>query len=170
MNLDQLKTGLWGYKKSSVYAYITNLEEEFFAKLSEKDSQQKKSEEQYQARIADLEQELRSVREQLAQQQSEKMEIASTLVAATQYGETLRKEAQEKVQEEREEWERALAAMESELDQYHAQIIEIRETLRKFLLDAEEQSQVLEQQVETVQSACPSHNMTLFERKRTIET
>ena len=32
MKLDQLKKGFWGYKKASVYEYITMMEEEFSEK------------------------------------------------------------------------------------------------------------------------------------------
>lgn len=42
MNLDQLQTGFFGYKKFSVYEYITMMEEEFSTKLSEKDATYKK--------------------------------------------------------------------------------------------------------------------------------
>ena len=37
MRLDELKKGLWGYKKEGVYRYIMNLEEESSQKLAEKD-------------------------------------------------------------------------------------------------------------------------------------
>lgn len=41
MKLDQLKKGFWGYKKASVYEYITMMEEEFSEKLAEKVTEQK---------------------------------------------------------------------------------------------------------------------------------
>ena len=170
MKLDQLKKGLWGYQKASVYAYITMAEEEFSAKLAEKDSRHAASEEQYRSRIDVLEQELRAVKEQLEQQRSEKMEIASTLVAATQYAETLRREAEETRQKERQAWEQELTAAQRELEQYRGQISNVRELLHTFLRGMDDQAQGVEQQVEAVQAACPSHNMTLFERKRESET
>lgn len=166
MKLDQLEKGFWGYKKSSVYTYITMAEEEFSAKLSEKDNQYKKNEEQYRARIAELEEELYTLKEQMDKQKNEKIEIASTLIAATQYGEILRREASEKVQKEQEKWERDLAEMVSELDRYRTQVAKIREALRALLLGMDEQSEELEQQMEAVQSDCPTHNMTLFARKK----
>lgn len=41
MKLDQLKKGFWGYKRASVYEYITMMEEEFSEKLAEKVTEQK---------------------------------------------------------------------------------------------------------------------------------
>jgi predicted nucleic acid-binding Zn-ribbon protein len=166
MKLDQLKKGLWGFQKASVYAYITMAEEEFSAKLAEKDSRLEASEEQYRGRVEALEQELRTVKEALEQQRSEKMEIASTLLAATQYAETLRREAEETARKEREAWERQLAAAQRELEQYRRQVSGVRELLATLLRGMDDQTQDLEQKMEAVQATCPSHNMSLFERKR----
>lgn len=165
MKLDQLKKGLWGYRKTDVYAYITEAEQEFSARLAEQESQHQKSEQQYLERIDALEQELRAVKEQLEQQRSEKMEIASTLMAATQYGESLRRDAREQARREREDWERQLDDARRELDQYRGRIAAVRETVCAALHAMEDQTQDAEQQVEAVEAVCPSHNMTLFERK-----
>lgn len=163
MKLDQLKKGLWGYQKASVYEYITMAEEEFSTKLAEKDAQHQKSEKQYQARIDALEQELRTVKEQLEQQRNEKLAIASTLVEATQYADALRQEAREQEQKEREAWEEKLAAAQQELEQYRGQVSQVRKMVRALLESMDGQAQGVEQQMEAV--ACPDHNMTLFERK-----
>lgn len=56
--------------------------------------------------------------------------------------------------------------MVSELDRYRTQVAKIRETLRALLLAMDERSEKLEQQMEAVQSDCPTHNMTLFARKK----
>ena len=46
MNLDNLQKGFFGYKKSSVYEYISSMEEEFSERLLEKDEDTKKKEEE----------------------------------------------------------------------------------------------------------------------------
>ena len=166
MKLDELKKGLWGYQKASVYAYISMTEEQFSAKLAETESQYKEGERQYQTRIEELERELAAVRKQLDQQQSEKLEIATTLIEATQYGTAMRREAEEKSKKEREAWEEQLSAAQKELEKYRSQISTVRELLQTFLQGTEEQAGEMEQQVERVQSDCPSHNMILFERKQ----
>lgn len=165
MKLDQLKKGLFGYKKSSVYECVAAMEEEFFEKLSAKDAASRSSEEQYQKRIADLEEALRQVREELERRKNEQMEIAATLMEATRYAEALRQKAEEQTRREREAWEQSLAASQKELDQYQAQVANIREVFCSLLRAVEEQSQAFELQVEAVKAACPEHNMTLFERK-----
>lgn len=71
MKLDQLKKGFWGYKKASVYEYITMMEEEFSEKLAEKVTEQKTQEEQYRTQIAALEKELSRVRKELEEQKKE---------------------------------------------------------------------------------------------------
>ena len=106
------------------------------------------------------------MRKQLDQQQSEKLEIATTLIEATQYGTAMRREAEEKAKKEREAWEEQLSAAQKELEKYRSQISTVRELLQTFLQGTEEQAGEMEQQVERVQSDCPSHNMILFERKQ----
>jgi len=171
MKLDELKKGLWGYKKASVYAYITMMEEEFSTKLLEKDTQHQKSVEEYQAHIDALEQELHTVKQQLRhlEQNNEKMEIASTLIAATQYGEALRKEAEETAQKERQAWEVKLASAQRELEQYQGQIAQVQDLLHRFLENMDKQAQDVQQQAKAVQASSPDHNMTLFERKQEPE-
>ena len=112
MKLDQLKKGFWGYKKASVYEYITMMEEEFSEKLAEKVTEQKTQEEQYRTQIA---------------------------------------------------------ALEKELNQYHKQIAKVREMVCGMLQSMDAQSEEVEMQIRTVKSACPRHNMTLFERNPTEE-
>lgn len=48
MHLDQLKKGLWGYRKDSVFQYIASQEEVFSQKLLEKDAQAEGAARQYQ--------------------------------------------------------------------------------------------------------------------------
>lgn len=169
MKLDQLKKGFFGYKKASVYEYISLMDEEFSAKLLEKEAEYRKGEEQYRERIIALEEELNQVRDQLEQQRKEQMTIASTLMEATRYGESLRQAAQAREQKEREAWEKKLAENEKEINKYHEQIKSVREMFGSLLRAMDEQIQTVEQKAEAVKSSCPSHNMTLFERKNDAE-
>ena len=68
MHLDQLKKGLWGYRKDSVFQYIASQEEVFSQKLLEKDAQAEGAARQYQERIQALEEENRKLRQKLAEQ------------------------------------------------------------------------------------------------------
>ena len=165
MKFDQMKKGFFGYQKASVYEYITKIEEEFSSKFMEKEEQYQQNEEQYRNRIAKLEEELREVREQLEQKREEQMTIASTLLDATRYAESLRQEAEEKREEENKKWAEELAAKQRELNQYYAQILNVREMFCNLLQDMEEQASRFENQVEMVKTAAPGRNMALFERK-----
>ena len=57
MTLQELKTGLFGYQKAGVYQYITELEEQFSAQMLERE----KRIQQYEGRIAELEQHLKTL-------------------------------------------------------------------------------------------------------------
>ena len=169
MKFDQMKKGFFGYQKASVYEYIAMVEEEFSSKLMEKEEQYQQNEEQYQKKIARLEEELREMREQLEQKREEQMTIASTLLDATRYAETLRQETEEKIQAENRKWEEELAAKQRELNQYYAQILNVREMFCNLLHDMEERAGGFEHQIEMVKAAAPGRNMTLFERKDMAE-
>ena len=55
MKAEELKTGLWGFKKFSVYQYITSLEESFSSKLLEKDEENRAALVREQQRAQELE-------------------------------------------------------------------------------------------------------------------
>ena len=60
--MEELKRGLWGYKKDAVFQYITEQEEAFSQKLMEKEVQAQQAGQQAQARIQSLERENRELR------------------------------------------------------------------------------------------------------------
>ena len=73
------------------------------------------------------------------------------------------------MREERAEWEKKLEEGAKELNQYHKQIAKVREMVCGMLQSMDAQSEEVEMQIRTVKSACPRHNMTLFERNPTEE-
>ena len=164
MNLDHLSKCIWGYRKSSVYEYVAILEEEFSSKMLEKDSERKESEAQYRARITELEEELRRVNEELSKQKSEEAAIASALVEAAKYGESMREELRAKSERELAEWEKKLSEKNRELDEYGSNIRQIRQVFRDLLREMDEKAQEYEKKVESVKTARPGRNMTLFKR------
>ena len=169
MKLDQLKKGFFGYKKASVYEYIAMMEEEFSAKLSAKESEYKENEEKYSERIKLLEEELKNTKEELEENKKAQMTIASTLMEATRYRDTLCKDADKRAEEERKKWEKELAQRRKELDKYQAQVSSLKEMLLGLLQKMEDEAEEFDSRIEYVKSACPSHNMTLFERKKESE-
>ncbi len=166
MKLENLKKGLFGYQKASVYVCIAAIEEEFSNKLMEKEAQAKKEGEQYQIRIQQLEKELRNVRQECEKLKNEQMIISNTLLDAKRYAETLKKETEEKERTARQQLEEAIAQKQQEVNQYANQIQNIRETFRKLLNQLDAEVQGMEQQVETLKEEAPNRNMVLFQRKK----
>ena len=62
MRMNDLKTGIWGYKKESVYNYIVSLEEEAARKMAQRDLEAEEVKQEYEKRVAELEKELETVR------------------------------------------------------------------------------------------------------------
>lgn len=166
MRLDELKTGLFGYKKNGVYEYVTSLEEEFSLRMTEKDAQAKKNEEEYQHKINRLEKELEELRHQYEAQKNQQLMIGSTLLEAKRYAASLMQQADLKKQKEYEEWENELSQKKQELNEYHAKIINIREMFCNLLTSMDKKTNELDKQVQILKDDCPSRNMSLFERKK----
>lgn len=165
MNLDNLQKGFFGYKKSSVYEYISSMEEEFSERLLEKDGDAKKKEEEYKEKIRQLESELQDVRKQLDGCKKEQMMIGDTLMDAKRYAEELKKKAYEEEEKERRKWEQAVAQNNLELDNYQKKISEVREHLIKTLQNMDEKAAELGTQIQEIKEECPNRNMTLFKLK-----
>ena len=90
MKIEDLKVGFWGYKKFSVYQYITHLEEQFSAKLLEKDEENRSLLEKERQRSQKLEEELKNLRKQYEVQRDEQLLVANTLMEARRYAERLK--------------------------------------------------------------------------------
>ena len=84
MRLEELKKGFWGYQKDAVFQYITQQEEAFTQKMTEKDAQLERTDRQaleqdlaelarYKEKAADLRKAVQAAMEGL-EQQAEKME------------------------------------------------------------------------------------------------
>lgn len=64
--MTELKTGIIGYKKGSVYNYIVSLEEEAARKMAKRDQEAEQAKQAYEKRVSELEQELEIAREEKA--------------------------------------------------------------------------------------------------------
>ncbi|MBM6830189.1 hypothetical protein H9X85_11410 [Anaerotignum lactatifermentans] len=165
MELDKLQKGFFGYKKASVYEYIVSLEEEFSARLSEKDEQLKTNEEKYQSRIRQLESEIRNLQSKYDAQCKEQSVITSTLVEAKRFAEQLKEESQAKEEEARTKFEEELQESYRRLKGYQEQIDSLRSNFAEILHTMDDQLSEVAQAVETTKQECAGRNMSLFERK-----
>lgn len=166
MKREDLKSAFWGYQKLSVCQYITTLEEEFSAKLLEKEAEYQKILSQKQQNIQQLEEEVRTLRERCEAQQHEQLLIANTLMEAQRYAELLKQETEKREQELQAQLKAAAARQEHSLQQYDAQIQQLRETLRTMLEEMDRSAEELSQRAEEVKAAAPMRNMLLFSRKK----
>lgn len=164
MKWEQLKKGFFGYKKSSVYEYISQMEDEFSTRLSAKDAEQKAMEEQYQKRISELEKDLLEARQQLSAYQAEPIPIAEAMIQATRFAQTLQQNAEEKAKKEREDWEIRLAEKERELSLYLDKASSVRKAFASLLQEMDQQTEAFIKQTEMVQNDAPNRNMSLFQR------
>lgn len=165
MTLSELKTGLFGYKKASVYQYITSLEEQFSAKLVEKDAAMKQAAEQYQEKIQRLEEEVERLRKQCDIQREEQSVISGAILQAQRYAQEIRQEVQQEQQDARHRLEEASAEQTRQLEAYRSQIRAIRAAFEATLQEMDGTAQQLEREMEKVLEEQPKHNLTLFSRK-----
>ena len=100
MRLDELKKGLWGYKKEDVYRYIVGMEEESSrklaekdAKLTEKDTRMAQQETRAQSRIEELERLVETLQEENASLKANQSAVFATLLEAQRHAERLREES-----------------------------------------------------------------------------
>ena len=92
MRLEEVKRGLWGYQRDAVFRYIAGQEEAFGQKLAEKDAQMMRAGQQAQARIRDLEEENRALKEEMRQLRGQQDQIARAILDARASAEALRAE------------------------------------------------------------------------------
>lgn len=165
MKAEQLKTGFWGYKKFSVYQYITALEEEFSAKLLETERESQAALAQERQRCQQLEEQLSQLRKQYEAQRSEQLLIANTLLEAQRYAEQLKKETDQREEQIRLQLEQTLARRDGELEEYAQQLQRLRENFCAMLQEMDGAAQQLEEQLEQIRPAELEQNLTLFQRE-----
>lgn len=162
MKLEDLKTGLFGYKKTNVFQLISAMEEDYSAKLMEMHKQAMKIEEQQLEKIRQLEEELKAARKQLKKLKS-KQNYAS--IYSQQYIEPLKKEIDEKEHETQQMLNGLSGISQQELDAYQVQIQNIREMFHSLIVSMSNETYKSMQQREDSNISAPEHNMTLFSRK-----
>ena len=118
MRGDELKKGLWGYKKEGVYRYIMNLEEESSQKLAEKDEKMAQQEAQAQSRIGELERTVEALREENTSLKANQSAVFATLLEAQRYAERLREESARREQKAQEELKTKICRQTQMLERY----------------------------------------------------
>lgn len=174
MRLEELKKGLWGYKKEGVFQYITELEETCSRKLQDREAQAERAEQQAGERIRALEQENGALKEELAVLRGRQDRISAAILDARASAEAMK--AESRAQEEaaraetqareaaaRETIRRTLEAELAELDRYREKVAALRESVHRTLEELQRRTEALERQAEALDEASPAGNLTLFQ-------
>ena len=171
MRIEDLKTGFFGYRKDSVYRLIASMEENFSAALVEKDAQYAKALQEAQMRIGQLEDELRTLREEHMASRKDQDMISSALLAAQAYARKLRDEsdAQERLLRGRIQDE--ADRLRGQMEEYAGQIGRLRGVIRTLLQELDERCSEVEEQVGDVAARAPETevNLSLFTKKNEKE-
>ena len=130
MRLEELKKGLWGYKKDAVFQYISQQEEQFTQKMAEKDAQLEQTSRQDRARIQDLEQENRTLKEELARLRAQQDQISQAILDARSSAEILKAESRAQEEKARETVRQALEQDLAALENYRQQVMDLHRAIR----------------------------------------
>ena len=163
MRLEELKQGLWGYKKDAVFQYISQLEDAFSQKMTERDAQVERIIQQDQARIRDLEQENRMLMEDLARLKDRKEQISQAILDARSSAEELRAESLAQEEAARETIRKTLERELAELSVYREKVAALREVIKTAMAGLEQEAEEMERQVEELYEAAPAGDLTLFQ-------
>ena len=155
MRLDELKKGLWGYKKEGVYRYIMNLEEESSQKLAEKDEKMAQQEAQAQSRIGELERTVEALREENTSLKANQSAVFATLLEAQRYAERLREESARREQKAQEELKTKICHQTQMLERYSDRVRQLREVLRDMLVEFDGKAEQTGQALAYIQEQDP---------------
>ena len=163
MRLEELKKGLWGYKKDEVIQYLSQQEELFAQKMAEKDAQLEQMNRQAQSRIQALEQENRALKEELTRLRVQQDQISQAILDARSSAERLKAESRAQEEAARETVRRMLEQDMAVLDGYRQQLADLRLAIQTAMKGLEQQTEAMEQQAEELLGAAPQGNLTLFQ-------
>ena len=163
MRLEELKKGLWGYKKDEVIQYLSQQEELFAQKMAEKDAQLEQMNRQAQSRIQALEQENRALKEELTRLRFQQDQISQAILDARSSAERLKAESRAQEEAARETVRRMLEQDMAVLDGYRQQLADLRLAIQTAMKGLEQQTEAMDQQAEELLGAAPQGNLTLFQ-------
>ena len=163
MRLEELKKGLWGYKKDAVFQYISQQEEQFTQKMAEKDAQLEQTSRQDRSRIQDLEQENRALKEELKRFRERHDQISQAILDARASAETLKAESRAQEEKARETVRQALEQDLAVLEGYRQQVADLHRAIQTAMKGLEQQAEEMEQQTDDLLESAPTGNLTLFQ-------
>lgn len=144
MRMDELKKGLWGYKKDSVYHYIVSIEEKASERLAEKDARLEKLEAESKRQLAQMENEnkqqvreleavAQALREENAALRDNQAVVFSTMLEAQKYAEQLKADSERQKQLAQEKFSADIRQKNRQLEEHTGQIRQLRAMIWEML-------------------------------------
>lgn len=156
MRLEEVKKGLWGYKKEGVRQYIAQLEAEAQAK---KDEELRQLEESSGRRIAELEEALRAAQEENKAMRAEQASIADALIQAQKYAQQIRDEADEFERAAHDRVQISVDRQLRELEEYSVAADELKEQLHALLKDTLGKTEDIKRELNILHDKGPGSNL-----------
>ena len=164
MKIEELQTGFWGYRKDSVYKLVASM---VSSMLMEKDAQHAAALQEAQARIAELEAELRTAQEEQKAHRKNQDLISNAFLEAQAHAQTLRAESEAQERSLRSQLQEEAQRQKDQLEQYKQEVGRLRGTILGLLRDLDDRTQKVEEEVNAVSERLPEPNLnlTLFAKK-----
>lgn len=170
MRMDELKRGLWGYRKDSVYHYVVSLEEKASQRLAEKEARIEKLTAEYKQQLTELESEskrqlaeleatLKALREENAALRENQAAVFTTMLEAQKYADQLRTESNLQRQQAQERFSSAIQQKTRLLDVYSDQIQQLRVMIKEILKDFEGSLEDVERTTTRLSAHAPSADL-----------
>ena len=159
MRMDELKRGLWGYRKDSVYHYVVSLEEKASQRLAEKEARIEKLTAEYKQQLTELEATLKALREENAALRENQAAVFTTMLEAQKYADQLRTESNLQRQQAQERFSSAIQQKTRLLDVYSDQIQQLRVMIKEILKDFEGSLEDVERTTTRLSAHAPSADL-----------
>lgn len=163
MRLEELRKGLWGYRRDDVFKFITEMEDEAAKKLAEQGEAASEAENRAIRRAQELEKENRALRSEVDRLRAQQEQISMAILDARASAEALKAETRAQEEAARAAVRGTMEEELAELRRYAGKLAALRESIRSTLEGLERDVEEAEELVEAAAAASPAANLTLFE-------
>ena len=163
MRLEELRKGLWGYRRDDVFKFITEMEDEAAKKLAEQGEAASEAENRAIRRAQELEKENRALRSEVDRLRAQQEQISMAILDARASAEALKAETRAQEEAARAAVRGTMEEELAELRRYAGTLAALREAIRSTLEGLDRDVEEAEELVEAAAAATPAANQTLFE-------
>ena len=163
MRLEELRKGLWGYRRDDVFKFITEMEDEAAKKLAEQGEAASEAENRAIRRAQELEKENRALRSEVDRLRAQQEQISMAILDARASAEALKAETRAQEEAARAAVRGTMEEELAELRRYAGKLAALREAIRSTHEGLDRAAAEAEERVEAAAAASPAANLTLFE-------